>query len=73
METTLLPETKSEANIYKDIFLRQKAHFASNITKSFEWRLDQLDRLAQMLSEHTNEFYDAPTPGFQDGLVRKGL
>jgi hypothetical protein len=57
METTLLPaQTKSQANIYKDIFLRQKAYFASNVTKSFEWRLDQLDRLAQMLSEHTNEF-----------------
>ena len=27
---------------YLDIFNRQKTYFASNVTKSFEWRLDQL-------------------------------
>ena len=72
METTLLPaQTKSQANIYQDIFLHQKAYFATNITKSFEWRLDQLDRLAQMLSEHTNEFYDALSRDFKTALSEK--
>ena len=72
METTLLPtQATNQANIYEEIFNRQKTYFASNITKSFEWRLDQLDRLAQLLSEHTNEFYDAPTRDFKTALSGK--
>src|ERR1700751_5140802 len=72
METTLLPaQAANRADIYEDIFNRQKAYFASNITKSFEWRLDQLDRLAQLLSEHTNEFYDALSRDFKTALSEK--
>src|ERR1700722_19476987 len=73
METTtlLLTQAADHANIYENIFNRQKAYFASNITKSLEWRLDQLDRLAQMLSEHTNEFYDALSQDFKTALSEK--
>ena len=72
METTLLPtQAANHANIYGRIFNRQKAYFDSNITKSLEWRLDQLDRLAQMLSEHTNEFYDALSQDFKTALSEK--
>ena len=72
METTLLPtQAVHQTNIYEDIFNRQKAYFATNITKSYEWRLDQLDRLARMLSEHTNEFYDALSLDFKTALSEK--
>ena len=72
MATTLLPtQGANQGNIYEDIFNRQKAYFVSNITKSFEWRLDQLDRLAQMLSEHSNEFYDALSRDFKTALSEK--
>ena len=72
METTLLPtQAVHQTNIYEDIFNRQKAYFATNITKSYEWRLDQLDRLARMLSEHTNEFYDALSRDFKTALSEK--
>ena len=72
METTLLPtQAANHANIYGRIFNRQKAYFDSNITKSLAWRLDQLDRLAQMLSEHTNEFYDALSRDFKTALSEK--
>ena len=72
MDTALLPTpATNQANIYEDIFNRQKAYFATNITKSFEWRLDQLDRLARMLSEHTNEFYDALSRDFKTALSEK--
>src|SRR3984957_8878494 len=73
METTtlLLTQAADHANIYENIFNRQKAYFASNITKSLEWRLDQLDRLAQMLSEHTNEFYEALSRDFKTALSEK--
>src|SRR6201996_5280986 len=69
MATTLL-QTES-ANIYEDIFKRQKAYFATNVTRSYEWRMDQLDRLARMLSEHTNEFYDALSRDFKTALSEK--
>jgi aldehyde dehydrogenase (NAD+) len=72
METTLVPtQAEHQANIYEDIFNRQKTYFATNITKSFEWRVDQLDRLARMLSEHTNEFYDALSRDFKTALSEK--
>ena len=72
METTLLPtQAANHANIYEGLFKRQKAYFASNITKSLEWRLDQLDRLSQMLSDHTDEFYDALSRDFKTALSEK--
>src|SRR5215471_12927605 len=72
METTLFPtQITHPANIYEDVFNRQKAYFASNITKSFEWRVDQLNRLSQLLSEHTNEFYEALSRDFKTALSEK--
>src|SRR5215475_16017936 len=67
----LLTHAAHQAHMYEDIFNRQKAYFASNMTKSYEWRLDQLDRLAQLLSEHTNEFYDALSRDFRTALSEK--
>jgi aldehyde dehydrogenase (NAD+) len=72
METRTLPtHAANQANIYGDIFNRQKAYFASNITKSFEWRIDQLNRLAQLLSEHSDEFYGALSRDFKTALSEK--
>jgi len=72
MATTLLStQSTNQANNYDNIFNCQKAYFASNVTKSFEWRIDQLDRLARMLSEHTNEFYDALSRDFKTALSEK--
>jgi aldehyde dehydrogenase (NAD+) len=72
METTLgLTQEVNQGNIYEDIFNRQKAYFASNVTKSYEWRLDQLDRLAQLLSAHTEEFYEALSRDFKTALSEK--
>src|SRR5262247_1159270 len=72
MATPLLPtQAANQANIYEDIFHCQKAYFATNMTRSFAWRVDQLDRLAQLLSEHTNEFYDALSRDFKTALSEK--
>src|SRR5580765_8598524 len=68
---TLSTQAANQANIYEDLFNRQKAYFASNITKSYEWRVDQLDRLARMLSEHTDEFHDALSRDFKTALSEK--
>jgi len=72
MATPTIPtEAVNQTNIYQDIFNRQKAYFATNITKSFEWRVDQLDRLSRLLSEHTNEFYEALSRDFKTALSEK--
>jgi aldehyde dehydrogenase (NAD+) len=72
MGTTLAPtQTAHQANIYRDIFNRQKTYFATNITRSYEWRVDQLDRLARLLSEHTNEFYEGLSRDFKTALSEK--
>jgi aldehyde dehydrogenase (NAD+) len=69
--STLSKQAANQANSYEDIFNRQKAYFASNVTKSLEWRVDQLNRLSQLLSEHTNEFYEALSRDFKTALSEK--
>ena len=49
----------------------QKEYFNTNITKSFEWRLDQLDRLSRMLSENRNAFSEAVGSDFKTALSEK--
>src|SRR5271170_4466108 len=39
-------------NTFLEIFNNQKAYFASNVTRSYEWRVEQMDRLARLLSEN---------------------
>src|SRR5262249_21771899 len=72
MGTTLLAtNTTNEVSSYEEIFNRQKAYFATNITRSYEWRVDQLNRLTRLLSEHTNEFYEALSRDFKTALSEK--
>jgi aldehyde dehydrogenase (NAD+) len=42
-----------------------KAHFASDATKSYEWRVDQLERLVRMLKENYQRFADASCQDFK--------
>jgi hypothetical protein len=39
-------------NSYQDLFDRQKRHFASGVTRSREWRIEQLDRMGRLVSEN---------------------
>src|SRR5215470_17694601 len=71
MAPLVTTEAANQANIYEDIFNRQKIYFATNITKSYEWRVEQLDRLARLLSEHTSEFYDALSRDFKTAVSEK--
>lgn len=72
MQTPLLPiQAQNETNNYAELFNRQKAFFATNVTKSFEWRIEQLDRLARLLSEHTSELYDALSRDFKTALSER--
>jgi hypothetical protein len=39
-------------NPFQEIFDRQKAYFDTDATKSYEWRIDQLTRLENLLKEN---------------------
>ncbi|GAA4161416.1 aldehyde dehydrogenase [Chryseobacterium ginsenosidimutans] len=46
-------------NTYQSIFDTQKEFFYTDTTKTYEWRIDQLDRLEKMLTENQEEFCQA--------------
>jgi hypothetical protein len=48
----------------EDLFNKQKAHFASDATKCYEWRIDQLNRLTRMLKENFERFANASSKDF---------
>jgi aldehyde dehydrogenase (NAD+) len=41
------------------LFDKQKAYFATDVTKTYEWRIDQLDRLSRMVKENSARFSEA--------------
>src|SRR5271156_1730481 len=50
---------------FREILERQKAYFNSDATKSYEWRIDQLDRMERLLKENTEAFYQALQKDFK--------
>jgi aldehyde dehydrogenase (NAD+) len=55
----------SEETRAQNSFDRQKAYFASDATKSYEWRANQLDRLIRMLKDNYQRFADASCKDFK--------
>ena len=49
----------------QELFDKQKAYFATDVTKTYEWRMDQLDRLIRMLKENYQRFADASRMDFK--------
>jgi len=41
-------------NSFKDLFDRQKRHFATCVTRSYAWRIEQLDRMARLVGENAD-------------------
>jgi len=58
-------ELTSEEIRAQDLFDKQKAYFASDATKSYEWRIDQLDRLIRLLKDNYQRFADASRKDFK--------
>src|SRR5258707_4824378 len=52
-------------NRFRKIFDAQKALFASGITRTFEWRVEQLDRMARMIRENEKHFQEAMAKDFK--------
>src|SRR6202453_3901504 len=52
-------------NRFQKIFDAQKALFAPGGTRAYEWRVDQLDRMARMIREHEERFQKAMAKDFK--------
>jgi aldehyde dehydrogenase (NAD+) len=60
-----MAQPASEEIRAEDLFNKQKTYFASDATKTFEWRIDQLDRLIRMLKDNYKRFSDASCNDFK--------
>ena len=49
----------------EELFRKQKAYFDTDATKTYEWGIDQLDRLVRMLKENYQRFADASCRDFK--------
>jgi aldehyde dehydrogenase (NAD+) len=56
---------EKKMNPLQEVYDKQKAYFASDATKSYEWRIDQLDRLIRMLKDNYQRFADASCKDFK--------
>lgn len=54
---------------FREVFERQKTCFATDATKSYAWRIDQLDRLIRMLKENFERFSEASKRDFKTALA----
>jgi aldehyde dehydrogenase (NAD+) len=52
-------------NSFQQLFDEQKAHFASNVTRSRAWRVDQLDRMGRMIKENEAALQNAIARDFK--------
>src|SRR6202167_2860349 len=52
-------------NQFQKIFDTQKALFATGVTRSYEWRVDQLNRMARMIRENEARFQQAMAKEFK--------
>ena len=58
-------------NKFQSIFDKQKAYFNTDATKSYEWRVKQLDRMARMLNENKEALQQAVSKDFKTALEEK--
>ena len=58
-------------NNFQPIFDKQKDYFNTDATKSYEWRIKQLDRMAKMLNENNEAFQEAVSKDFKTALEEK--
>jgi aldehyde dehydrogenase (NAD+) len=52
-------------NKFQKIFDAQKELFATGVTRTYEWRVEQLDRMARMINENERRFQEAMAKDFK--------
>jgi aldehyde dehydrogenase (NAD+) len=58
-------------NRFQPILNKQKDYFNTDATKSYEWRIEQLDHMAKMLNENKDDFQEAVSKDFKTALEEK--
>jgi aldehyde dehydrogenase (NAD+) len=58
----------SEWGSVEELFGKQRAYFGTDATKTYEWRVDQLDRLTRMLKENYQRFAEASYKDFKTAV-----
>jgi aldehyde dehydrogenase (NAD+) len=59
------PTQVTTETLVQDLFNKQRANFATDVTKTYEWRVDQLNRLIRMLKDNYDRFTDASRRDFK--------
>jgi aldehyde dehydrogenase (NAD+) len=57
--------SEAAMNRFHKIFDAQKTLFASGITRTYEWRVEQIDRMARMIRENEKRFQEAMAKDFK--------
>src|SRR5215472_18912650 len=52
-------------NSFQSLFDRQKRHFATGATRSYAWRIEQLDRMARLVGENEAALQQAVAKDFK--------
>ena len=58
-------------NPFQELFDKQRAYFNSDATKSYEWRIEQLTRLENLLNENSQALEDAISSDFKTAIQEK--
>jgi aldehyde dehydrogenase (NAD+) len=58
-------------NPFQEIYDKQKAYFNSDATKTYEWRIEQLTRLENLLKENSQALEDAISSDFKTASQEK--
>ena len=58
-------------NPFQEVFDKQKAYFDSDATKTYEWRIEQLTRLENLLKENSQALEDAISSDFKTATQEK--
>jgi len=52
-------------NTFHTVFERQKRHFASGVTRTYQWRIEQLNRMARLVRENETALRQAIAKDFK--------
>ena len=52
-------------NPFQTVFEQQKRHFASGVTRTYQWRIEQLDRMARLVGENEAALQQAIAKDFK--------
>jgi len=52
-------------NTFQTVFEQQKRHFASGVTRTYQWRVEQIDRMARLVGENETALQQAIAKDFK--------